>query len=166
MSRIRVCQGFLSNEPANSRYWRNRPKGKQNDQEHLKDHFQQRKSYRLVFSADQKLKKDGSGAAPSFSLVENPDILKTLSRPADTRPALVVGFAAETEKLLEHARAKRKRKGCDWMVANDVSAGVMGAEENTVHILRGEEVETWPTLAKDEVARRLAALIAEHLARD
>ena len=104
-----------------------------------------------------KIKKDGS-APPPLALVENPDILATVSGLAENRPRLVVGFAAETDRVLEHARAKLARKGCDLLVANDVSpaGGVMGGERNTVHLLgRDGALETWPTLPKDEVGRRL-----------
>jgi phosphopantothenoylcysteine decarboxylase/phosphopantothenate--cysteine ligase len=115
-------------------------------------------------AANQKIKKDGSGP-PALKLVENPDILHTLSTRAAQRPRLVVGFAAETEKVIEHAKAKRARKGCDWIVANDVSpaTGVMGGDDNTVHIISATNTETWPKLAKGEVATRLAARIAAHL---
>lgn len=104
-----------------------------------------------------KIKKDGS-APPSLALVENPDILATVSAMAEGRPRLVVGFAAETDRVLDHARAKLARKGCDLLVANDVSpaGGVMGGASNTVHLLgRDGSLETWPTLGKDEVGRRL-----------
>ncbi|WP_337185714.1 bifunctional phosphopantothenoylcysteine decarboxylase/phosphopantothenate--cysteine ligase CoaBC [Phenylobacterium sp.] len=107
-----------------------------------------------------KIKKDGGGA-PAIRLVENPDILATLSR-APRRPKLVVGFAAETDDVEAHARAKLARKGCDWIVANDVSiAGTMGGDENTVAIVSGTGIERWDRMAKGEVARRLAARIAE-----
>ncbi|MGU3540632.1 bifunctional phosphopantothenoylcysteine decarboxylase/phosphopantothenate--cysteine ligase CoaBC [Methylobacterium sp. A54F] len=104
-----------------------------------------------------KIKKDGLAPAP-LALAENPDILATVAHRTEGRPPLVVGFAAETDAVLEHARAKIARKGCDLLVANDVSAagGVMGGARNTVHLLtRDGAVETWPTLDKDEVARRL-----------
>lgn len=109
-----------------------------------------------------KIKKDGS-APPPLALVENPDILATVSGLAENRPRLVVGFAAETDQVLEHARAKLARKGCDLLVANDVSpaGGVMGGERNTVHLLgRDGALETWPTLPKDEVGRRLVERFA------
>ena len=109
-----------------------------------------------------KIKKDGS-APPPLALVENPDILATVSGLAENRPRLVVGFAAETDRVLEHARAKLARKGCDLLVANDVSpaGGVMGGERNTIHLLgRDGALETWPTLLKDEVGRRLVERFA------
>ena len=107
--------------------------------------------------------KLGKGDAPaSLTLTENPDILATLARSPD-RPRLLVGFAAETHDVLDHARAKRARKGCDWIVANDVSGDVMGGADNTVHLLTGDEEEHWPTMSKDEVARRLVERIADAL---
>ena len=113
----------------------------------------------------QKMKKDGSGA-PQIPLVENPDILATIARRNAGRPALVVGFAAETEKVVEHARQKLQRKGCDWIVANDVSpgTGVMGGDRNTVHLVTARGVESWPAQSKDEVARALIARVASTLA--
>ena len=118
--------------------------------------------WRAAGEAGQKIKKDGSAPAP-LALAENPDILATVSRLDSGRPPLVVGFAAETERVVEHALAKLARKGCDLIVANDVSAegGVMGGDRNTVHLVTADGVETWPTLDKDEVARRLVARLAE-----
>jgi phosphopantothenoylcysteine decarboxylase / phosphopantothenate---cysteine ligase len=120
--------------------------------------------WRVADAAGQKLKKDG-GAPPTLSLVENPDILATLSKPGPRRPRLVVGFAAETEHVVEHAKAKRLRKGCDWILANDVSpgTGTFGGERNSVHLVEAESVEDWPDLAKSEVAERLAHRIAAAL---
>jgi phosphopantothenoylcysteine decarboxylase/phosphopantothenate--cysteine ligase len=117
--------------------------------------------------AGAKIKKKAGAAPPALELTPNPDILATLSAPGAKRPALVVGFAAETEDLVANAIAKRQRKGCDWIVANDVSAatGTFGGERNTVHLVTGEGVEDWPTLAKDDVALRLAGRIALHLGR-
>ncbi|KAA2235955.1 bifunctional phosphopantothenoylcysteine decarboxylase/phosphopantothenate--cysteine ligase CoaBC [Salinarimonas soli] len=118
--------------------------------------------WRPVGEAEQKIKKDGSAPAP-LSLVENPDILATIARGHGRRPPLVVGFAAETERVVEHARAKLARKGCDLIVANDVSpgSGVMGGARNSVHLVTADGVESWPTLDKDEVARRLVERLAE-----
>jgi phosphopantothenoylcysteine decarboxylase/phosphopantothenate--cysteine ligase len=114
-----------------------------------------------------KMKKDGTGRPPALTLVENPDILRSVSLldPA-RRPRLVVGFAAETDDVEAHAAAKRLRKGCDWIVANDVSpaSGIMGGDENAVAIVTAGGVERWPRLSKAETARRLAARIAEALA--
>jgi phosphopantothenoylcysteine decarboxylase / phosphopantothenate---cysteine ligase len=111
-----------------------------------------------VEGALQKIKKDGSGAPPTLTLVENPDILATLCR-SPRRPRLVVGFAAETETVIEHAKAKLTRKGCDWIVANDVSGDVMGGDANTVHIVSAVGVESWEQMSKNEVADRLAELV-------
>jgi phosphopantothenoylcysteine decarboxylase/phosphopantothenate--cysteine ligase len=119
--------------------------------------------WRVANAGAQKMKKQ-AGALPVLEFAENPDILATLSRHAQ-RPPLVVGFAAETERVVEHAQAKRARKGCDWIVANDVSpaTGIMGGAENAVHLITGDGVEDWPRLPKPEVARRLAARIAQAL---
>lgn len=121
--------------------------------------------WRVANQGAQKMKKDGSGRAPALEFAENPDILAKVSQSQD-RPRLVVGFAAETEKVVEHATAKRLRKGCDWIVANDVSpsTGIMGGTENAVTLITDQAPEVWPRLGKDEVARRLAARIAEALA--
>ena len=113
-----------------------------------------------VESAGQKLKK--GVVPPVLHLVENPDILATLAKSPD-RPRLLIGFAAETEKIIEHASAKRLRKGVDWIVANDVSGDVMGGDANAVHIVTADGVESWERLPKEEVARRLADRIAAAL---
>ncbi len=110
----------------------------------------------------KKIKKDAAGI-PAITLVENPDVLATLSKPGRNRPKLVVGFAAETEKVEEHARAKIAKKGCDWIVANDVSGDVMGGAENEVMLITKDGVEPWPRMPKDAVARELAARIATAL---
>jgi len=119
--------------------------------------------WRVRNEAGQKMKKQ-AGALPVLEFAENPDILATISKHAQ-RPPLVVGFAAETETVVAHATAKRKRKGCDWIVANDVSpaSGIMGGTENAVHLITADTVEDWPRLPKDEVARRLAKRIADAL---
>ncbi|WP_372603956.1 bifunctional phosphopantothenoylcysteine decarboxylase/phosphopantothenate--cysteine ligase CoaBC [Actibacterium sp.] len=121
--------------------------------------------WRVANSAMSKMKKDGSGKAPALEFAENPDILATVSQMSDGRPALVVGFAAETDDVIAHASAKRLRKGCDWIVANDVSpaTGIMGGAENAVTVISGEGAEEWPRMSKDQVAARLAAKIAEVL---
>lgn len=118
-----------------------------------------------VLAAGEKIKKDGTGQPPALRLSENPDILATVSRHA-LRPRLVVGFAAETTNVLAHAAAKRLRKGCDWIVANDVSpgTGIMGGTENAVTVIDAAGAEAWPRMAKDAVARRLADRIAAALA--
>ena len=114
--------------------------------------------WRAEGEAREKIKKGAKGP-PVLALVENPDILATVSQMKKGRPPLVVGFAAETEKVVDHAKAKLARKGCDLIVANDVSpaSGVMGGERNCVHLVTAKGVESWPEMDKDEVARRLAA---------
>ena len=120
-----------------------------------------------------KLKKQPGAAPPSLELTENPDILTALSRPGASRPSLVVGFAAETDDVVAHATAKRLRKGCDWIVANDVTpesdvmgSGVMGGDENRIHLISDAGVEDWPRLDKREVAERLAERIVRQLQQD
>jgi phosphopantothenoylcysteine decarboxylase/phosphopantothenate--cysteine ligase len=117
--------------------------------------------WRVAQASGQKLKKGASGA-PRLPLIENPDILSTVAHLKTKRPPLVIGFAAETERVVEHAKAKLKRKGCDWILANDVSAesGVMGGDLNRIHLVTANGVESWPTQSKDEVARMLIARIA------
>ena len=121
--------------------------------------------WRVANAADLKLKKTPDGAPPALTLVPNPDILATVSATGPRRPRLVVGFAAETHDLRQHAEDKRRRKGCDWIVANDVSpaTGIMGGLENEVHLITEAGIEDWPRLGKDEVAARLANRIAEAL---
>lgn len=121
--------------------------------------------WRVAAVSSEKIKK-AKGGAPELSLVENPDILKTVARRRQKRPALVVGFAAETENVIEHARIKRQSKGCDWIIANDVSpeTGIMGGDRNAVHVITAEGVESWPDMDKEAVAERLVARIAEHVA--
>ena len=120
--------------------------------------------WRVAREAGQKLKKDAGTAAPVLTMALNPDILATIAAHAQ-RPALVVGFAAETERVVEHATAKRAKKGCDWIVANDVSGDVMGGDSNRVHLITAEGAEDWPRMPKDQVASQLARRIASHLAR-
>ncbi len=119
--------------------------------------------WRVGTAVQEKLKKGASGP-PSLGLVENPDILATVASHAK-RPRLVVGFAAETQMVIDHARAKLTRKKCDLIIANDVSpaTGVMGGDANTVHLVSPQGVESWPTLPKDEVAQRLVADLARRL---
>jgi phosphopantothenoylcysteine decarboxylase/phosphopantothenate--cysteine ligase len=121
--------------------------------------------WRTQDAAGSKMKKDGSGILPDLKLTENPDILASVSK-GPQRPALVIGFAAETDDVVAHATAKRLRKGCDWIVANDVSegTGIMGGTENEVTLITADGTEGWPRLGKDEVARRLAARIAQAFA--
>jgi len=120
--------------------------------------------WRVAGAGDQKIKKQ-AGAIPTLNLVENPDLLATVAKLTDRRPRLVVGFAAETENLIANAQSKLTRKGCDWIVANDVSpaSGVMGGDRNTVHIVTREGVESWPAMGKDDVATALVARIAATL---
>jgi len=120
--------------------------------------------WRIAAAASEKLKKDGDGP-PALELTENPDILRTLSQAENRRPGLVVGFAAETEKVVEHAIEKRQRKGCDWILANDVSpeTGTFGGDSNVIHFVHGDGVEDWPRMTKQEVAERLAQRIAAHM---
>jgi phosphopantothenoylcysteine decarboxylase/phosphopantothenate--cysteine ligase len=120
--------------------------------------------WRVEKVAGHKLKKDGSGP-PLLRLAENPDILARIAQRANDRPALVIGFAAETDDIVANARAKRARKRCDWILANDVSTGTgtFGGDSNTIHLVDGEGVEDWPVMTKREVARRLAERIAQRL---
>jgi phosphopantothenoylcysteine decarboxylase/phosphopantothenate--cysteine ligase len=124
--------------------------------------------WRAAQASGQKLKKDAGGTPRQgfkLALTENPDILSTIAHLKATRPTLVIGFAAETERVVEHAKAKLKRKGCDWILANDVSAesGVMGGDLNRIHLVTADGVEDWPTQSKDEVARMLIARVAAAL---
>ncbi|MEO0851039.1 MAG: phosphopantothenoylcysteine decarboxylase, partial [Pseudomonadota bacterium] len=120
--------------------------------------------YRPEIETEHKIKKERGGLS-AIPLAENPDILKTISRDKTQRPELVIGFAAETDDVINHAEAKRARKGCDWIVANDVSpsTGTMGGDRNTVTILSDGGEENWPDMPKDDVARNLAERIAETL---
>ena len=121
--------------------------------------------WRVANEGGEKIKKQ-AGALPRFDLIENPDILAAIARRGEGRPPLVVGFAAETEKVIDHAQAKLAKKGCDLIVANDVSpeTGIMGGDRNRVHLVTADGVEDWPDLDKGEVARRLALAIASRLA--
>jgi phosphopantothenoylcysteine decarboxylase / phosphopantothenate---cysteine ligase len=123
--------------------------------------------WRVATQAGEKIKKAPGKGPPRLELVENPDILKTIaSEKAGRRPPLVIGFAAETQNVVEFARKKRKAKGADWIVANDVSpeTGIMGGDRNAVHVITESGVESWPELDKTEVARRLVTRIAQHFA--
>jgi phosphopantothenoylcysteine decarboxylase/phosphopantothenate--cysteine ligase len=121
--------------------------------------------WRVAATGAEKIKKQPGAGAPTLELVENPDILRTVARPGPRRPKLVIGFAAETEKVVEHAQGKLQSKGADWIVANDVSpgTGIMGGDSNSVHIVSKEGVEAWPRLSKADVARRLVQRAAAHL---
>lgn len=122
--------------------------------------------WKVADPAEQKLKKSKGAAPPTLRLAANPDILASIAAAGNKRPRLVVGFAAETENVVENAAAKRLAKGCDWILANDVSpgTGTFGGQENTVHLVSADGVEHWPTLSKRAVAERLAERIARHLA--
>jgi phosphopantothenoylcysteine decarboxylase/phosphopantothenate--cysteine ligase len=119
--------------------------------------------WRPADTADRKLKKNSDGP-PGLNLTENPDILATLSQAGNQRPALVVGFAAETEDVIDNARAKLARKGCDWIVANDVgpATGTFGGDANTVHLIGVDLHQPWPRMSKTDVADRLGRCIADH----
>ncbi|MFT6090615.1 bifunctional phosphopantothenoylcysteine decarboxylase/phosphopantothenate--cysteine ligase CoaBC [Sulfitobacter sp.] len=120
--------------------------------------------WRVTTASDRKLKKSKDGL-PLLEFAENPDILKAVSQMTFGRPTLVVGFAAETNDVIENATAKRLRKGCDWIVANDVSpgTGIMGGGENAVTVISDDRAEEWPRMSKDQVAKQLAARIADAL---
>jgi phosphopantothenoylcysteine decarboxylase/phosphopantothenate--cysteine ligase len=122
--------------------------------------------WRVTAEAKGKIKKDKTGKPPALSLAENPDILATVSKMKKNRPKLVIGFAAETDDVIANATAKRARKGCDWIVANDVSpgTGIMGGSENAVTVIDKHGAEDWPRATKEQVARRLAQRIAKALA--
>lgn len=119
--------------------------------------------WRVENASGSKMKKDGAGNAPALEFAENADILAGVSQMKKGRPQLVVGFAAETDDVQANAMAKHKRKGCDWIVANDVSpeTGIMGGSENAVTIISDDGAEVWPRLTKDQVAAKIAAKIAE-----
>jgi phosphopantothenoylcysteine decarboxylase/phosphopantothenate--cysteine ligase len=121
--------------------------------------------WRVTQPGREKIKK-AKGATPALTLTENPDILATVAHRKTKRPRLVIGFAAETEKVIPNAKDKLKRKGCDWILANDVSAatGIMGGDSNRVHLITSEGVESWPPQSKDAVAGTLVARIAAVLA--
>ena len=121
--------------------------------------------WRVANAAAEKIKKD-NGRIPALAMVENPDILKTIAQRKDKRPAIVVGFAAETERVAEHAREKLARKGCDMIIANDVSAttGVFGGDNNKVHVITPLGAEIWPEMSKRDVARKLMEKLAHELA--
>jgi len=124
--------------------------------------------WKVTSASDKKIKKTKSSKLPVLEFAENSDILRTVSHMGKTRPQLVVGFAAETDDVLENATAKRKRKGCDWIVANDVSpeTGIMGGVENDVTLITSDDAENWPRMSKDAVAQRLAEKIASTLGQD
>jgi phosphopantothenoylcysteine decarboxylase/phosphopantothenate--cysteine ligase len=120
--------------------------------------------WRPQTAANSKIKKNG--APPQLALAENPDVLSTIARGAK-RPAIVIGFAAETDDVVSNAKNKRTKKSADWIVANDVSpsTGIMGGDNNTVHLITAAGVEDWPPMSKVDVARRLASRIAQALGK-
>jgi phosphopantothenoylcysteine decarboxylase/phosphopantothenate--cysteine ligase len=120
--------------------------------------------WRVESVAEHKLKKDGKGP-PLLRLAENPDILAHIAQRANDRPALVIGFAAETDDIVANARAKRVRKRCDWILANDVSPGTdtFGGDRNTIHLVDADGIEDWPVMTKREVAARLTERIARYI---
>jgi phosphopantothenoylcysteine decarboxylase/phosphopantothenate--cysteine ligase len=121
--------------------------------------------WRVASAGDQKIKKQPGQATPELMLTENPDILSTVAHRETGRPGLVIGFAAETENVLINAKAKLAKKGCDWILANDVSpaTGIMGGDRNTIHLVTPEGVEPWPPQSKEDVAAMLIARIAATL---
>ena len=121
--------------------------------------------WHVANAAQQKLKKQPGKSTPELPLVENPDILATIAKRKSRRPKLVIGFAAETENIAANAKAKLAKKGCDWILANDVSpqSGVMGGDRNMITLVRGSGMETWPPQSKEEVASRLVAYISQAL---
>lgn len=123
--------------------------------------------WRVANPPSEKIKKNGSKVStpPVLHLEENPDILATLSTPGENRPSLVIGFAAETNSVIEHAQSKLNKKGCDWIVANDVSpeTGTFGGADNTVHVIDANGIEDWPAMSKEKVGQQLADRIAGHL---
>ena len=121
--------------------------------------------WRVESASRGKIKKTGKGEVPALALTENPDILASVAQMTEGRPGLVIGFAAETDDVVANATAKRARKGCDWIVANDVSpeTGIMGGSENAVTLIDADGAEVWPRASKTDVARRLAERIAQAL---
>ena len=122
--------------------------------------------WRIAKAEDRKLKKQADKATPDLPLVENPDILATIAKRKMQRPKLVIGFAAETENVTANAKAKLARKGCDWILANDVSprTGIMGGDRNSITLVTASGVEAWPSQSKEDVATKLIARVADALA--
>ena len=121
--------------------------------------------WRVANAGEQKIKKKAGAATPELALVENPDILSTIAHRKSQRPQLVIGFAAETENVAANAKAKLARKGCDWILANDVSpaTGIMGGDRNTIELVTAQGIEPWPPQSKEDVAAMLIARIAQEL---
>jgi phosphopantothenoylcysteine decarboxylase/phosphopantothenate--cysteine ligase len=124
--------------------------------------------WRVANAGKEKIKKTPGARTPELSLAENPDILSTIAHRKASRPKLVVGFAAETENMIANAKAKLARKGCDWILANDVSpaTGIMGGDRNTIALVTRDGVENWPPQSKDDVARMLIGRIGKTIADD
>ena len=124
--------------------------------------------WRIASESDLKLKKQDGADCPTLTLMENPDILKTIAHSPSDRPALVIGFAAETGSVVEKAIAKRARKGCDWILANDVSlgTGTFGGDDNTIHFITQSGTEDWPAQSKQAVAQALTDRIADFFRSD
>jgi len=124
--------------------------------------------WRVAAEGSQKIKKDGSGQPPALALVENPDILATIGHHESLRPRLLIGFAAETQNLIDNARAKLDRKNADWIIANDVSpeTGIMGGDANTIRLVSKSGVEDWPEMNKSDVARRIIERAAQEMSDD
>jgi phosphopantothenoylcysteine decarboxylase/phosphopantothenate--cysteine ligase len=121
--------------------------------------------WRVAHAGDQKIKKKPGARTPDLELTENPDILATIAQRKNDRPRLVIGFAAETQDVVANARSKLARKGCDWILANDVSpqTGIMGGDRNTVMLVSADGVENWLPQSKEDVARMLIAHIVDEL---
>jgi phosphopantothenoylcysteine decarboxylase/phosphopantothenate--cysteine ligase len=124
--------------------------------------------WRVANAGDQKLKKIPGTGTPALALTENPDILSTIAHRKSQRPRLVIGFAAETENVATNAKAKLARKGCDWILANDVSpaTGIMGGDRNTIELVSPQGIEPWPRQSKEDVATMLVARIAEEMTKE
>ena len=122
--------------------------------------------WRVAQESEQKIKKKAGQATPDLSLIENPDILATIAKRKTQRPKLVIGFAAETENVAANAKAKLVAKGCDWILANDVSpaTGIMGGDRNTIQLVTAKDIEPWPPQTKEDVAAMLIARIAKEIA--
>ncbi|MEL7529327.1 MAG: bifunctional phosphopantothenoylcysteine decarboxylase/phosphopantothenate--cysteine ligase CoaBC [Pseudomonadota bacterium] len=121
--------------------------------------------WRVATEGTQKIKKDGSGQPPALALIENPDILATIGHHQSLRPQLLIGFAAETQNLVDNARAKLDRKNADWIIANDVSpeTGIMGGDANTVRLVSRSGIEDWPEMKKADVAHRIIERAAQEI---
>ncbi len=124
--------------------------------------------WRVTTSTNSKIKKKIGSDAPDLKLTENPDILAIIAGSTEPRPDLVIGFAAETDDIIDNAKAKLARKGCDWIVANDVSlqSGTFDGDTNTVHVISNSGIDNWPNMSKSEVGRRLAVCVAEHFTKE